>query len=126
LIEDGPVTSTTQELIYKPSNWRNHDERWRYNLFAGQESKLFSNWDQQSSGDATAGASINYLLHPRVILGLSARQARNAPVRQLHRLDPGTASVSTPTSTRPKTTAPVPTCRALQLRRRQPGNQPQP
>ena len=76
LIEDGQITSTTQELIYKPSNWRNHDERWRYNLFAGQESKLLSNWDQQSSGDTTAGASINYLLHPRVILGLSVRQER--------------------------------------------------
>ncbi|MCP2065696.1 UNVERIFIED_ORG: hypothetical protein J2Y84_001022 [Pseudomonas reinekei] len=77
LIEDGQITSTTLELIYKPSNWRNHDERWRYNLFAGQESKLLSNWDQQDSGDATAGAAINYLLHPRVILGLSARQVRN-------------------------------------------------
>ncbi|MFU2329843.1 TcfC E-set like domain-containing protein [Pseudomonas sp. NFX98] len=77
LIEDGQTTSTTQELIYKPNNWRNLDERWRYNLFAGQESKLFSNWDQQDSGDATAGAAINYLLHPRVILGLSARQVRN-------------------------------------------------
>ncbi|MHA3736443.1 CS1-pili formation C-terminal domain-containing protein [Pseudomonas sp. Eth.TT006] len=76
LIEDGQITSTTQELIYKPNNWRNHDERWRYNLFAGQESKLLSNWDDQESGYATAGASINYLLHPRVILGLSARQVR--------------------------------------------------
>ncbi|MCU1749553.1 CS1-pili formation C-terminal domain-containing protein [Pseudomonas sp. 6D_7.1_Bac1] len=76
LIEDGQITSTTLELVYKPNNWRNHDERWRYNLFAGQETKLLSNWDQQASGDATAGASINYLLHPRVILGLSARQVR--------------------------------------------------
>lgn len=76
LIEDGQITSSTQELIYKPTNWRNHDERWRYNLFAGQESKLLSNWNQQQSGDATAGAAINYLLHPRVILGLSARQVR--------------------------------------------------
>jgi hypothetical protein len=76
LIEDGQVTSTTQELVYKPSNWRNPDERWRYNLFAGQETKLLSNWDKQASGDATAGASLNYLLHPRVILGLSARQVR--------------------------------------------------
>ncbi|MGH8375601.1 MAG: TcfC E-set like domain-containing protein, partial [Pseudomonas sp.] len=76
LIEDGQITSTTQELIYKPSNWRNFDERWRYNLFAGQESKLLSNWDQQASGDATVGAAINYLLHPRVILGLSARQVQ--------------------------------------------------
>ena len=77
LIEDGQITSTTQELIYKPINWRNLDERWRYNLFAGQENKLLSNWDQQSDGDATAGAAINYLLHPRAILGLSARQVRN-------------------------------------------------
>lgn len=76
LIEDGQITSTTQELVYKPSNWRNLDERWRYNVFAGEESKLLSNWDKQSSGSPTAGASLNYLLHPRVILGASARQIR--------------------------------------------------
>lgn len=74
LIEDGQITSTNQELVYKPSNWRNHDERWRYSLFVGQESKLLSNWDQQSHGEMTAGAAVNYLLHPRVILGASARQ----------------------------------------------------
>ncbi|WP_283190004.1 CS1-pili formation C-terminal domain-containing protein [Pseudomonas sp. PMCC200344] len=77
LIEDGQITSTTEELVYKPTNWRNHDERWRYSLFAGQESKLLSNWDQQSHGDLTAGAAVNYLLHPRVILGLSARQLQD-------------------------------------------------
>ncbi|MBV4485292.1 CS1-pili formation C-terminal domain-containing protein [Pseudomonas sp. SWRI153] len=76
LIEDGQITSTTQELIYKPNNWRNLDERWRYNLFAGEESKLFSNWEQQASGSTTAGASVNYLMHPRVIVGASARQIR--------------------------------------------------
>ena len=37
LIEDGQITSTTPELIYKPNNWRNHDQRWRYNVFAGRE-----------------------------------------------------------------------------------------
>jgi hypothetical protein len=77
LIEDGQTTSTTQELIYKPNNWGNADERWRYNLFAGEESKLLSNWDQQASGEATFGASANYLMHPRVILGLSARQVQD-------------------------------------------------
>lgn len=76
LIEDGQITSTTRELVYKPNNWRNLDERWRYNLFAGEESKLLSNWDQQASGSATAGASVNYLMHPRVIVGASARQIR--------------------------------------------------
>lgn len=76
LIEDGLTVSTTQELVYKPSNWRNVEDRWRYNVFAGRETKLFSNWEEQSSGSITAGASVNYLLHPRVILGLSAREVR--------------------------------------------------
>ncbi|MVV52136.1 pilus assembly protein PapC [Pseudomonas sp. PB120] len=78
LIEDGQITSSTQELVYKPNNWRNHDERWRYNLFAGRESKLLSNWDDQGDGDMTAGAAFNFLLHPRVILGLTGRQVRDA------------------------------------------------
>ena len=76
LIEDGQTTSTTSELVYKPNNWRNHDQRWRYNVFAGREAKLLSNWEDQSSGDMTGGASLNYLLHPRVILGLSGRQVK--------------------------------------------------
>ncbi|MCM2363047.1 CS1-pili formation C-terminal domain-containing protein [Pseudomonas sp. SR18] len=76
LVEDGLTVSTTQELVYKPSNWRNADDRWRYNVFAGRETKLFSNWDEQASGAITAGASVNYLVHPRVILGLSAREVR--------------------------------------------------
>ena len=76
LIEDGQITSTSPELIYKPNNWRNHDQRWRYNVFAGRESKLWSNWAEQASGDMTAGASINYLLHPRVVVGVSGRQVK--------------------------------------------------
>ncbi|WP_219094554.1 TcfC E-set like domain-containing protein [Pseudomonas sp. UMAB-40] len=77
LIEDGQITSSTQELVYKPNNWSNHDERWRYNLFAGRESKMLSNWDEQADGDMTAGAAFNFLLHPRVILGLSGRQVKD-------------------------------------------------
>ncbi|MEI4522057.1 TcfC E-set like domain-containing protein [Pseudomonas sp. CCNWLW23] len=76
LIEDGKITTTTQELVYKPNNWRNFDSRWRYNMFAGRETQLLSNWDQQSDAEMTAGASFNYLAHPRAILGLSARQVR--------------------------------------------------
>ena len=77
LVEDGRVSSISSELVYKPSNWRNYDDPWRYNLFAGRESKLLSNWDNQASGGMTAGASFNYLLHPRVILGLSTRQVKD-------------------------------------------------
>ena len=76
VIEDGKLSLTTTELVYKPTNWRNLDNPWRYNLFAGRESKLLSNWDQQSSGDMTAGGSFNYLLHPRAVLGFSGRQVK--------------------------------------------------
>jgi hypothetical protein len=77
LIEDGRITSSTRELVYKPNNWRNHDQRWRYNLFAGRETRLLSNWDEQADGDTTAGAAFNFLLHPRVILGMTGRQVRD-------------------------------------------------
>ncbi|WP_278940848.1 TcfC E-set like domain-containing protein [Pseudomonas helleri] len=76
LIEDGTITSRNNELVYKPSNWRNPDQRWRYNVFAGRESSLLSNWDNRVDGEATAGAAINYLVHPRAILGLSGRQIK--------------------------------------------------
>ena len=76
LIEDGQIISTTPERVYKPNNWRNPDERWRYNLFAGRETNLLSNWAEEDSGNMTAGTSLNYLLHPRVVLGLSGLQVK--------------------------------------------------
>lgn len=78
LIEDGRVTSTRQELVYKPNNWRNTEDRWRYNLFAGRETQLLSNWQSESSQALAAGAALNYLLHPRAVVGFSARQIKDA------------------------------------------------
>lgn len=77
LIEDGQTSASSTELVYKPNNWRNADERWRYSTFIGRESKLFSNWEQQATGNPTYGAGLNYLAHPRVILGLSSRKVRD-------------------------------------------------
>ncbi|AEV64685.1 CS1-pili formation C-terminal domain-containing protein [Pseudomonas ogarae] len=77
LIEDGQTTATSQELVYKPNNWSNVEDRWRYNLFAGRETRLWSNWEDQPSGFTTAGVGLNYLLHPRVILGASTRQVQD-------------------------------------------------
>lgn len=76
LVEDGQVISTTQELVYKPNNWSNPDERWRYNLYAGQETDLLSNWDDKREGSLSAGAAVNYLMHPRLVTGLSVRQVQ--------------------------------------------------
>ena len=77
LVEDGQTTATSQELVYKPNNWSNSEDRWRYNLFAGRETRLWSNWEDQPSGFTTAGVGLNYLLHPRVILGASTRQVQD-------------------------------------------------
>ncbi|NWD65967.1 TcfC E-set like domain-containing protein [Pseudomonas sp. IPO3774] len=76
LIEDGSITSRTDELVYKPNNWSNTNQRWRYNAFFGRETKLLSSWNSQDDGDATVGAAVNYLLHPRAVVGLSARQVK--------------------------------------------------
>lgn len=77
LIEDGTETSRTDELVYKPNNWNNPNQRWRYNTFFGHESRLLSSWDKQDDEGVTAGAAVNYLLHPRAIVGLSARQVKD-------------------------------------------------
>lgn len=76
LIEDGSITSRADELVYKPNNWSNPNQRWRYNAFFGRESKVLSSWDDQDDGSATIGAAANYLLHPRAVVGVSARQVK--------------------------------------------------
>ena len=76
LIEDGQVTSTSEEVIYKPNNWRNADQPWRYSVFGGKRRQLFNNWGDVTQYDQglTYGALVNYLLHPRVILGADAQR----------------------------------------------------
>ena len=74
LIEDGQVTSRNEEFIYKPNNWSNNASPWRYNLYAGQQSELLSNWDDEDYGGLAAGVIGNYLLHPRMVVGLSAQR----------------------------------------------------
>ncbi|WP_430458806.1 TcfC E-set like domain-containing protein [Pseudomonas sichuanensis] len=78
LIEDGQETSRTEEFIYKPSNWRNSDSRWRYNLFLGQQTSLLSNWGDEHDDSFSAGVMLNYLMHPRAILGTSLQRVDEA------------------------------------------------
>jgi outer membrane usher protein FimD/PapC len=74
LVEDGIVTSTTDELVYKPSNWNNVDQRWRYNAFVGRDNSVLSNDRSRSHGALAAGIAANYLVHPRAVVGVSARK----------------------------------------------------
>lgn len=77
LLEDGQVTSSTEEFIYKPSNWTNVDEPWRYNVYLGRQSNLLSNWEDELQGGLSAGIIGNYLLHPRAVLGFSTQRVDN-------------------------------------------------
>ena len=74
LIEDNQETSRSEAFIYKPSNWNNAESPWRYNVYLGQQSSLWSNWDKDYDNSLTAGVFSNYLLHPRAVLGLSAQR----------------------------------------------------
>ncbi|MDD2046435.1 TcfC E-set like domain-containing protein [Pseudomonas putida] len=78
LIEDGQETSRNEAFIYKPSNWGNSQSRWRYNLFAGQQTSALSNWDDTYDDSFSGGAMLNYLLHPRAVLGVSAQHVDEA------------------------------------------------
>lgn len=78
VVEDGKVSSRSQEFIYKPSNWRSSDAPWRYNLFVGRQSSLLSNWDSNHDDSLSAGAMANYLLHPRAVLGVSVQRIDEA------------------------------------------------
>ncbi|MBU9337260.1 TcfC E-set like domain-containing protein [Burkholderia multivorans] len=77
LVEDGQVSSTQNELIYKPTTWSDPTQPWKYVFFAGQERNLLG---QHSSHAFTAGGAINYLVHPRVTLGASAMHVADANV----------------------------------------------
>ncbi len=74
LLEDGQETSRSQAFIYKPSNWSNPENRWRYNVYLGQQDTLLGNWDDDRDASLSAGMLANYLVHPRAVLGASVQQ----------------------------------------------------
>ncbi|WP_455887270.1 CS1-pili formation C-terminal domain-containing protein [Pseudomonas rustica] len=78
LIEDGQETSRNEAFIYKPSNWGNSQNRLRYNLFLGQQTSTLSNWSDAQDDSFSGGAIVNYLLHPRAVLGGSVQHVDQA------------------------------------------------
>ena len=73
LVEDGQLSSTRTELIYKPTTWGDTGRRWRYALFGGQERAVFGK-SGRDADDLTAGGAVNYLAHPQLVLGASIQQ----------------------------------------------------
>jgi len=60
-------------VIHKPGNWRDPSRRWRYSAFAGVQHSLLDSLDDPNAGAFAAGGIVNYLAHPRAIVGLSAQ-----------------------------------------------------
>ncbi|MCX7129732.1 TcfC E-set like domain-containing protein, partial [Aeromonas sp.] len=73
VLEDGQVTERRREMIYKPMNWQNPDESWRFNLFVGQQTRLFSSWEEDNTQPLSSGVMLNHLLMPSVIVGASSQ-----------------------------------------------------
>ena len=74
VVEDGQVTSRQNELVYKPTHWRNPEQRWRYSAYVGQQRTLLDSRTDPREGDLATGAVVNYLAHARAVVGLSAQQ----------------------------------------------------
>lgn len=75
VIEDGQLASRQTERISKPAQWRNLARRWRYSAYLGQQRELIGSGERDPrDGDLAAGAILNYLAHPRAVLGVSAQQ----------------------------------------------------
>ncbi len=74
VIEDGRETSRETTLIHKPMHWRDPRQRWRYSAFAGVQSSLFDSFVDPDNGKVAVGGVLNYLVHPRAVVGVSAQQ----------------------------------------------------
>lgn len=73
VLEDGQVTERRREMIYKPGNWQNPEEAWRFNLFLGQQTRLLSDREEKRPESTSGGVMLNHLLTPSVILGASSQ-----------------------------------------------------
>ncbi|MFQ2312975.1 TcfC E-set like domain-containing protein [Aeromonas dhakensis] len=73
LMEDGQETRRWRETVYKPNNWQTPDEPWRFNMFAGRQTRwLVRSGDSQLEG-MSAGLAVNRLLLPNVIIGAGSQ-----------------------------------------------------
>lgn len=77
VIEEGREVSRETAAIHKPSRWRDPSRRWRYSAFAAQQRGLLDSGSGQAKGDLAAGGVVNYLLHPRAVVGASVQQIGN-------------------------------------------------
>lgn len=73
IVEDGRESARQTAVIHKPGHWRDPSRRWRHSAFAGVQKTLLETMDDPHAGAVAAGGILNYLAHPRAVLGLSAQ-----------------------------------------------------
>ncbi|HHQ4776150.1 TPA: CS1-pili formation C-terminal domain-containing protein [Aeromonas veronii] len=73
LLEDGQETRRWHEMIYKPSNWQTPEEPWRFNLFAGRQTRWLVRQGDSDLEGASGGAAVNHLLLPSLVVGAGSQ-----------------------------------------------------
>lgn len=73
VIEDGRESARETAMIHKPNNWRDPTRRWRYSAFAGIQQDLLDGSSNLDAGHLAAGGILNYLAHPRAVVGVSVQ-----------------------------------------------------
>lgn len=73
LLEDGQETRRWREMIYKPSNWQTPEEPWRFNLFAGRQTRWLVRQGDSDLEGASGGVAVNHLLLPSLVVGAGSQ-----------------------------------------------------
>jgi Mat/Ecp fimbriae outer membrane usher protein len=74
VIEDGREVSRETAIIHKPAHWRDTGRRWRYSAFGGVQRSVLDPADDPYRGEPALGAAVNYLAHPRAVVGMTAQK----------------------------------------------------
>ncbi|MEZ6936950.1 CS1-pili formation C-terminal domain-containing protein [Aeromonas sp. S12(2024)] len=69
LLEDGQESRRWREMIYKPSNWQTPEEPWRFNFFAGRQTRWLVRQGDSDLEGASGGIAVNHLLLPSLVVG---------------------------------------------------------
>ncbi|MCY0771396.1 TcfC E-set like domain-containing protein [Enterobacter cloacae complex sp. 2022EL-00788] len=79
IIENGHIVDTQHAQIYKPQGWNNPEKRWRMNLWGGQQRTIgtTNRYGDENINPGAAGGGIDFLIHPRVVMGLSGAATEN-------------------------------------------------
>lgn len=73
LLEDGQESRRWREMIYKPANWQTPEEPWRFNLFAGRQTRWLVRQGDSDLEGASGGIAVNHLLLPSLVVGAGSQ-----------------------------------------------------